>query len=77
MIRFLVTKIALLIPTCISFASNILFWGAAFLQAPLFITVKYVLPLAIPFALIFAERPLWHRAGLGVLTVCAVALMLP
>jgi len=69
--------IALLIPTCISFASNILFWGAAFLQAPLFITVKYVLPLAIPFALIFAERPLWHRAGLGVLTVCAVALMLP
>jgi len=68
---------ALLIPTCISFASNIAVQGAAFLQAPLFITVKYVLPLAIPLALIFAERPLWHRARLGVLTVCAVALMFP
>lgn len=66
---------ALLIPTCVSFASNIALSGSAFLQEPLFIAMKYVLPLAIPLALIFAGRQRWHRAGLGVLTACTLALM--
>lgn len=65
---------ALSIPPCISFMSNLGHLGTS-LADLLWITLKFLLPLAIPVALIFSRRQIWHRMGLGILVVCTVVLI--
>lgn len=71
--------VALLIPPCVSLASNVCTRGTSWLGTswlPLLgFALKYALPLAIPLALIFSKRQLWHRVGLGLLVACTFTLM--
>lgn len=66
--------VALMISPCVSLANNLGNFGTSWPQL-LLVTLKFALPLAIPLALIFSNRQLWHRVGLGALVVCTFALM--